>query len=348
MISQIKAVPPPDTSEGKAAKQQINQLATQVQTTSTAVKTAASQLPANASVTQIISALSGLVPQFTSLKNSAQSTAKAIQDAGGSLDAMRSRARRPARTWADPARAGSSLLSEGELRRLADAEVADPLVDRVRGRVRKVGVEEAEAAAAREQSPSRGCGGQRPSRSRGRGAPAACRRGRRGSRSGCGRPSRRTRRSRRRPPTGAFRRRRERACGRHGPRPVAPRSALVQHLARRRRSTSGARAPGRPSSRRAARRAPAAAARLLERVDALAHTERRLAPVRAAQSVSELLDFGLAPTTPGSSCRRPRRRARRAPPPTRGRGEERLYGGVRSAAATGRSPSSRRARWRSG
>ena len=85
MISQIKAAPPPDTSEGKAAKQQINQLATQVQTTSAAVKSAASNLPANASLSQIVSALSGLLPQFQTLTSSAQSTAKAIQSAGGSL-----------------------------------------------------------------------------------------------------------------------------------------------------------------------------------------------------------------------------------------------------------------------
>ena len=91
MISQIKAAPPPDTSEGKAAKQQINQLATDVQATSAAVKSAASNLPANASLAQIISALSGLVTQFQTLENSAQSTAKAIQSAGGSLgDAFKS------------------------------------------------------------------------------------------------------------------------------------------------------------------------------------------------------------------------------------------------------------------
>ena len=42
--------------------------------------------------------------------------------------------------------------AKGNHRRLADAHVADPLVDRVRGRVGEVGVEEAEAAAAVEQA----------------------------------------------------------------------------------------------------------------------------------------------------------------------------------------------------
>jgi hypothetical protein len=85
LISQIKAVPAPNTSEGQAAKKQIDQLASQVQTTSAAVKSAASQLPAHATVAQIVSALSKLVPQFQTLKSSAQSTVKSIENAGGSL-----------------------------------------------------------------------------------------------------------------------------------------------------------------------------------------------------------------------------------------------------------------------
>jgi hypothetical protein len=85
LISQIKAVPVPNTSEGQAAKRQIDQLVSQVQTTSAAVKSAASKLPAHATVSQIVSALSKLVPQFQTLKSSAQSTVKSIESAGGSL-----------------------------------------------------------------------------------------------------------------------------------------------------------------------------------------------------------------------------------------------------------------------
>lgn len=85
LISQIKAVPPPNTSQGQTAKKQIDQLAAQVQSTSTAVKSAASKLPANASVAQIVSSLSKLVPQFQTLKSTAHSTVKTIQSAGGSL-----------------------------------------------------------------------------------------------------------------------------------------------------------------------------------------------------------------------------------------------------------------------
>ena len=85
LTSQIKAVPPPNTSEGQTAKKQIDQLASQVQTTSTAVKSATSKLPATATVAQMVSALSTLVPQFQTLQSTAQSTVKAIQSAGGSL-----------------------------------------------------------------------------------------------------------------------------------------------------------------------------------------------------------------------------------------------------------------------
>src|SRR5215472_10101190 len=72
MISQIKAVPPPNTSEGQTAKKQVNQMAAQVESTSAAVKSAFSQLPANATVVEVVSSLSKLVPQFERLKSTAQ------------------------------------------------------------------------------------------------------------------------------------------------------------------------------------------------------------------------------------------------------------------------------------
>ncbi len=91
LISQIKAVPTPNTSEGQAAKKQINQLVTQVRTTSSAVQSAASTLPANPTLTQILSELSTLVPQFQTLTSTAKSTLTTIQTAGGSLaDAFKS------------------------------------------------------------------------------------------------------------------------------------------------------------------------------------------------------------------------------------------------------------------
>lgn len=84
-------MPPPNTSEGQSAKKQIDQLATQVQTTSTAVKSAAAKLPANATLAQIVQALSKLAPQFRTLQSTAQATTKTIESAGDSLaDAFKS------------------------------------------------------------------------------------------------------------------------------------------------------------------------------------------------------------------------------------------------------------------
>jgi len=91
LVKQLKAVPPPNTSEGTTAKQQINKLATEVTSTVSSVKTAVAQIPSNASATQIASALAPLAPQVTSLASTADSTVKAVENAGGSLsDAFKS------------------------------------------------------------------------------------------------------------------------------------------------------------------------------------------------------------------------------------------------------------------
>lgn len=85
LVTEIKAVPPPNTSEGQAARKQIDKLASQVQATSVAVKSASSSLPANATLPEMLSELSRLVPQFRTLQSTAQSTVKTIKSAGGSL-----------------------------------------------------------------------------------------------------------------------------------------------------------------------------------------------------------------------------------------------------------------------
>jgi hypothetical protein len=85
LVSQIKAVPPPDTSQGQDAKKQVDQLATEVQTTTSAVKSTAAKIPANATVAQTASALSTLAPQLQTLVSTAKSTVSSLQTAGGSL-----------------------------------------------------------------------------------------------------------------------------------------------------------------------------------------------------------------------------------------------------------------------
>jgi len=85
LVSQIKAVPPPNTSQGQGAKKQVDQLTTQVQATTSAAKKAAASLPANATTAQTVQALSSLAPQLQTLATTAQSTVKALKSAGGSL-----------------------------------------------------------------------------------------------------------------------------------------------------------------------------------------------------------------------------------------------------------------------
>lgn len=85
MVTQIKAVPPPNTSEGKAAKQQLDQLTTDVNSTVEAAKSAATQLEGNASASSIATAVAALAPQVKSLANEAQSAFETLKNAGGSL-----------------------------------------------------------------------------------------------------------------------------------------------------------------------------------------------------------------------------------------------------------------------
>ncbi len=85
LATQVKAVPPPNTSDGQAAKKQVDQLSTQLTSTVTAAQSAVASLPANASATTIASALVPLAPQVKSLLTTAQATVKSLQTAKGSL-----------------------------------------------------------------------------------------------------------------------------------------------------------------------------------------------------------------------------------------------------------------------
>jgi hypothetical protein len=85
LVSGVTAVPPPNTSEGQNAKKQVNLFVTQVKQTSTAVKTAASKIPANASLSEIVPVLTPLKSQLTALASTAQSTVSSLKNIGGSL-----------------------------------------------------------------------------------------------------------------------------------------------------------------------------------------------------------------------------------------------------------------------
>lgn len=85
MVTQIKAASPPDTSEGKAAKQQLDQLTTDVKSTVDAAQSAGAQLQENASASSIATAVAALAPQVKSLASEAGSAFDTLKNAGGSL-----------------------------------------------------------------------------------------------------------------------------------------------------------------------------------------------------------------------------------------------------------------------
>ncbi len=85
LANEIKAVPPPNTSQGQAAKQQLDQLSTDATNTVTAAQSAVTQLQGNASAATITSAVIALAPQVQNLVSAAQSAVKSLQSAGGTL-----------------------------------------------------------------------------------------------------------------------------------------------------------------------------------------------------------------------------------------------------------------------
>jgi hypothetical protein len=84
-VSQIKAVPPPDSSEGQAAKQQLDQLTTDINNTIAAAQTASASIQANASVAAVSAVVATLAPQVQSLASETKSAISSRKGAGGSL-----------------------------------------------------------------------------------------------------------------------------------------------------------------------------------------------------------------------------------------------------------------------
>ena len=85
LLTQIKAVPPPDSSQGQAAKQQLDQLSTDISNTVDAASTALTQVQANPSAATLSATVATLAPQVQSLANETKSAISTLKDAGGSL-----------------------------------------------------------------------------------------------------------------------------------------------------------------------------------------------------------------------------------------------------------------------
>jgi hypothetical protein len=85
LLTQIKAVPPPDSSQGQAAKQQLDQLTTDINNTTNAAKTALKEVPANASAATISAMVATLAPQVQNLASETKTAISTLKSAGGSL-----------------------------------------------------------------------------------------------------------------------------------------------------------------------------------------------------------------------------------------------------------------------
>jgi phage-related protein len=85
LLTQVKAVPPPDSSEGQAAKQQLDQLTTDIRNSVDAASTALTELQANPSAAAVTATVATLAPQVQSLANATNSAITSLKDAGGSL-----------------------------------------------------------------------------------------------------------------------------------------------------------------------------------------------------------------------------------------------------------------------
>ena len=85
LVTQIKAVPPPDSSQGQAAKQQLDQLTTDISNTVDAATTALTQVQANPSAAALSATVATLAPQVQSLASETNAAISTLKDAGGSL-----------------------------------------------------------------------------------------------------------------------------------------------------------------------------------------------------------------------------------------------------------------------
>lgn len=85
LVTEIKAVPAPNTSQGQAAKQQLDQLSTDISTTIDAANSAISGIPSDASAATISATLVALAPQVQSLATETKSAISSLKTAAGSL-----------------------------------------------------------------------------------------------------------------------------------------------------------------------------------------------------------------------------------------------------------------------
>ena len=85
LATQIKAVPPPDSSQGQAAKQQLDQLSTDISATLSALNAGVDAVQSDASVATLSAQIAVLTPQVKNLATEAEAAVTSLKDAGGAL-----------------------------------------------------------------------------------------------------------------------------------------------------------------------------------------------------------------------------------------------------------------------
>jgi hypothetical protein len=85
LASELQALDPPDTEDGREAQQELDALAVQLETTTEKAKETVDGVPKGADASQVAQALAPLVPSLQSLAVNTSSTLAAVQERGGDL-----------------------------------------------------------------------------------------------------------------------------------------------------------------------------------------------------------------------------------------------------------------------
>jgi hypothetical protein len=85
LVSDLRAIGPPDTEGGAEAKQELDNFASQLETSVDTAKRAVERVPETAAASELIGAVSGAFVNLQSLTARARSAVRAIQRAGADL-----------------------------------------------------------------------------------------------------------------------------------------------------------------------------------------------------------------------------------------------------------------------
>lgn len=83
LVGELKALGPPDTESGAQAKQELTDLADELEKTVDQAKAAVGQLPDDANLSDVVGAITGIVGGLQALAQEAQSTLDSIEQVSG-------------------------------------------------------------------------------------------------------------------------------------------------------------------------------------------------------------------------------------------------------------------------